>query len=150
MKYMFGLNAAFGFSASFISSYVAGSFETAALADAESKLIGALSAATSCVAAIFSLIFGILSQKKYISKGSILIIGAISFLLVALSFVVVPNPTDWGFLSLLMIYSFQGIGRATFEGTLRATFADMFPTEKEGAFANVSCMFLSAYTYHFR
>merc|ERR1712232_1069376 len=54
MKYMFGLNAAFGFSASFVSSYVAGSFETAALADDESKLIGALSAATFCVAAIFS------------------------------------------------------------------------------------------------
>jgi hypothetical protein len=31
----------------------------------------------------------------------------------------------------------QGIGRATFEGTLKATFADFFSYEKEGAFANI-------------
>jgi len=31
----------------------------------------------------------------------------------------------------------QGIGRATFEGTLKATFADFFSYEKEGAFGNI-------------
>ena len=31
----------------------------------------------------------------------------------------------------------HGIGRSTFEGTLKATFADFFPHEKEGAFANI-------------
>jgi MFS family permease len=36
-----------------------------------------------------------------------------------------------------LVYSFQGIGRATFEGTLKAIFADYFPYEKEGAFANI-------------
>merc|ERR1712071_751571 len=37
----------------------------------------------------------------------------------------------------IMVYSFQGLGRATYESTLRAEFADMFPLEKEGAFANI-------------
>jgi hypothetical protein len=31
----------------------------------------------------------------------------------------------------------HGIGRATFEGTLKSTFADYFAYEKEGAFANI-------------
>ena len=37
----------------------------------------------------------------------------------------------------LIVYSLHGVGRATFEGTLKATFADYFPYEKEGAFANI-------------
>eukprot|EP00957_Ditylum_brightwellii_P080940 6157301-Ditylum_brightwellii.AAC.1 len=31
----------------------------------------------------------------------------------------------------------MGVGRATFESTLRAVFADFFSHEKEGAFANI-------------
>jgi hypothetical protein len=38
---------------------------------------------------------------------------------------------------LSTVYLFQGIGRATFEGTLRATYADFFPDKIEGAFANI-------------
>jgi len=37
----------------------------------------------------------------------------------------------------LFVYSMHGTGRATFEGTLKATFADYFANEKEGAFANI-------------
>lgn len=36
-----------------------------------------------------------------------------------------------------MVYSLQGVGRSTFEGTLKALVADYFPYEKEGAFASV-------------
>lgn len=36
-----------------------------------------------------------------------------------------------------MVYTLQGMGRATFESTLKATFADYFSYEKEGAFANI-------------
>ena len=38
---------------------------------------------------------------------------------------------------LVLIYTLHGTGRATFEGTLKATFADYFAYEKEGAFANI-------------
>ena len=34
-------------------------------------------------------------------------------------------------------YILLGIGRATYEGTLRAVFADVFPNHKEGAFGNI-------------
>jgi MFS family permease len=39
--------------------------------------------------------------------------------------------------TLIRLSSLQGIGRATFEGTLKATFADFFSYEKEGAFGNI-------------
>jgi len=137
MKYMSGTSIAFGFSATFIASYVGGTVEPIALSDEKSAYIGVLSATTSAVAAIFSLIFGYLAQKSRIGKGPILMIGAVFFFVVGFSFVAVPNPLQWNFISILMIYIFQGIGRATFESTLRASFVDMFPMEKEGAFANI-------------
>jgi hypothetical protein len=34
-------------------------------------------------------------------------------------------------------FSLFSMGRSTFEGTLKATFADYFSYEKEGAFANI-------------
>ena len=56
---------------------------------------------------------------------------------VVLPFLIWPNAKDWGWSSLAMIYTLHGTGRATFEGTLKATFADYFAYEKEGAFANI-------------
>jgi hypothetical protein len=56
---------------------------------------------------------------------------------VALPFLLQPNLTAWTFPSLILVYSFEGVGRATFEGTLKATFADYFAYEKEGAYANI-------------
>mmetsp|Transcript_1857 Transcript_1857/g.3257 ORF Transcript_1857/g.3257 Transcript_1857/m.3257 type:complete len:147 (+) Transcript_1857:3-443(+) len=38
---------------------------------------------------------------------------------------------------LIAVYCFQGIGRSSFEGALKGTFADFFTSEKEGAFANI-------------
>ena len=37
----------------------------------------------------------------------------------------------------MKIWFYRIIIRATFEGTLKATFADYFSYEKEGAFANI-------------
>jgi MFS family permease len=129
MKYMIGLNAVFGFAAAFLNSYVNGQVVP------DSKYIGILSAWVSAVAAGMSLIFGKLALK--IGRGPILILGAMCFFGVAFPFVVQPDGSkyDWGL--LIMIYSLHGVGRATFEGTLKATFADYFSYEKEGACANI-------------
>jgi MFS family permease len=81
-----------------------------------------------------SLIFGKVPSE---GRGAILIGGAMSFLGVALPFAAVLDAREWGWKLLLLVYALQGIGRATFEGTLKATFADFFPHEKEGAFANI-------------
>lgn len=165
MKYMIGLNAAFGFSGAFLNSYVNGEVVRVALNDDESKYVGILSAMVAVVAALCSLIFGRISQQ--VGKGPILILGSIAFFFVAFPFLVAPDiSTQWGWGRLIMVYMAQGVGkkylipplalsttylliiivlfildihagRATFESTLRATFGDYFSYEKEGAFGNI-------------
>jgi MFS family permease len=135
MKYMIGLNAVFGFAAAFLNSYVNGQVVPVALSDPDSKYIGILSSWVSAVAAGMSLVFGKLAPK--IGKGPILMLGAMCFFGVVFPFVLQPDATKYGWGLLIMVYSLHGIGRATFEGTLKATFADYFPYEKEGAFANI-------------
>jgi MFS family permease len=135
MKYMIGLNAVFGFAASFLNSYVNGQVVPVALGDPDFKYIGVLTSWVSAVAAAMSLVFGRLGSR--IGKGPILILGALCFFGVVFPFVVQPDASKYGWAMLVVIYSLHGTGRATFEGTLKATFADYFSQEKEGAFANI-------------
>jgi MFS family permease len=135
MKYMVGLNAVFGFAAAFLNSYVNGQVVPVALNDPNSKYIGILSSWVSAVAAGMSLLFGRLAPT--IGKGPILVLGSLCFFGVAFPFIVQPDATRYGWGLLIMVYTLHGTGRATFEGTLKATFADYFSYEKEGAFANI-------------
>jgi MFS family permease len=134
MKYMIGLNAVFGFAAAFLNSYVNGQVVPVALDNGE-KYIGVLSSWVSAVAAGMSLVFGRLGPT--LGKGPILMLGAACFFGVVFPFVVQPDASQYGWGLLILVYSFHGVGRATFEGTLKATFADYFAYEKEGAFANI-------------
>jgi hypothetical protein len=135
MKYMIGLNAVFGFSASFLNSYVNGEVVRVVLLDEDSKYIGILTAGMAAWAALMSLVFGRLAQLT--GKGPILVLGSLCFLCVALPFVFYPEIQHWSWMPLVFVYIMQGTGRSTFEGTLKATFADYFSYEKEGAFANI-------------
>lgn len=135
MKYMIGLNAVFGFTAAFLNSYVNGQVVPEALNDPNAKYIGLLSSWVSAVAAGASLLFGRLAPIT--GKGPILIVGACCFFGVVFPFVVQPDAQKYGWTVLVMVYTLHGLGRATFEGTLKATFADYFAYEKEGAFANI-------------
>lgn len=135
MKYMIGLNAVFGFAGAFLNSFVSGEVVPVALGDTNSSYVGLLVAIHGGVAAICSLGFGHLSQT--VGKGPILVLGALSFAGVAIPFLIQPDLEKWTWGPLIMVYAFQGMGRATFEGTLKAIFADFFPYEKSGAFANI-------------
>ncbi|EEC47675.1 predicted protein [Phaeodactylum tricornutum CCAP 1055/1] len=135
MKYMIGLNAAFGFSGAFLNSFVSGEVVPMALQDSNSSYVGVLVALHGGVAALASVGFSRMAQHT--GKGPILILGAVAFALVALPFLCRPALESWNWQLLVAVYSLQGIGRATFEGTLKATFADYFSYEKEGAFANI-------------
>ena len=132
---MIGLNAVFGFTAAFLNSYINGQVVPVALNDPDSKYIGLLSSVVPMVAAGMSLLFGRISP--IIGKGPILIFGALCFGGVVLPFIVQPDAREYGWTALIAVYAFHGTGRATFEGTLRATFADYFAYENEGAFANI-------------
>eukprot|EP00537_Pseudo-nitzschia_pungens_P009128 CAMPEP_0172380280 /NCGR_PEP_ID=MMETSP1060-20121228/70356_1 /TAXON_ID=37318 /ORGANISM="Pseudo-nitzschia pungens, Strain cf. cingulata" /LENGTH=593 /DNA_ID=CAMNT_0013108033 /DNA_START=295 /DNA_END=2076 /DNA_ORIENTATION=- len=159
MKYMIGLNAVFGFVSAFLNSYVNGQVVPVALNDPDSKYIGVLNSMVSAVAASASLFFGKLTSNKngdgngngngngnnhtigfggiIGTKEAILCFGALCFGGVVLPFVVQPDAGAYGWTTLIVVYALHGLGRATFEGTLRSTFADYFSYEKEGAFANI-------------
>lgn len=136
MPYLIGLNAVFGFAYPFVNAYVNGEVVHRVLShDWNSRDVGLFSALSSAVAAVCSLMFG--NVSSWMGKGPILMGGSVSFALVAILFIVFPNLNHWGWMMLLAVYCFQGVGRATVEGSLRATFADFFPHEVEGAFANI-------------
>lgn len=133
MRCMIGLNAVFGFASPFVNAYVNGEVVRHVLSNEAS--VGLLSAMSSAVAALSGLLFG--STYFAESKGTVLVIGAVSFALVTLPFLLVPDLDHWGLAVLIAVYCFQGVGRSSFEGALKGTFADFFPSEKEGAFANI-------------
>lgn len=133
MRYMIGLNAVFGFASAFLNSYVNGEVLRVVLHDSQSRYVGLLSAWTSAVAAAMSLLFGRITRK-----GTILTFGSVCFLCVAARFLITNfNLKGWNAPWIVVVYTMHGIGRATFEGTLKASFADFFSQEKEGAFANI-------------
>lgn len=135
MRYLIGFNAAFGFTGAFVHSYVNGEVIRISLRDNRSKYVGALSAWSAVVASISSLLFDIWARAC--GKGPVMIVGALSFFGVAFPFLVLPDLSKWGFELFILVYALYGTGRAVFEGTLKAIFAEYFPNEKEGAFANM-------------
>jgi MFS family permease len=126
MKYMIGINAAFGFAGAFLNSFVNGEVVPLVLSEA---YVGLLVAIHVGAAAVCSVVFAYLA--KYTGKGPILIGGAVTFAFVALPFLVPPDRSKWTWLSISWIYVLQGIGRATFEGPFKALFAHYF-TLREG------------------
>jgi MFS family permease len=119
MKYMLGLNCAFGLAGAFLNSFVNGEVVPVVMSE---DYVGLLVAIHGGTAAIFSLIFGYLAQ--YTGKTPILIMGSICLGSVAYPFLWQPDLTQWTWISVGSIYVLAGIGRATFEGTLKAVFAD--------------------------
>ena len=154
MKYLSFVNITFGLCTAFTSSVVNGQVIRIALNDENSNYVGVFTAVTSFVAAVLSWVFGTLEwltpsstselsspvptaesslvssfirlfQCKALSKSFVLSMGAISYLIIALLFLLVPSFSSWSVPSLLLIYILLGIGRSTYEGTLRAVYADL-------------------------
>ena len=136
MKHMIGFNALFGFASAFLNSYVNGQVLPVALDDPDSKYVGILASTVSIVAAVASLLFGKLGSNER-NNSIILILGSLCFGGVVLPFLFQPDASRYGWIAILGVYCLHGIGRATFEGAWRSTFADYFSYEKEGAFANI-------------
>ena len=131
MKYMIPINAVFGLSSVFLITFVNGEVLRVSLNDDKSIYIGVLSSITSATAGVMSIVFGIVSSRG-VGNGLILVIGCLSFFMVGFLFMVIPDLEEWNLILLCLVYAFQGIGRSTFEGALKAEFALVF-TEKEGA-----------------
>jgi len=125
-------NITFGLAAAWLAGYVGENILSKAVS---SGVIGFASALTSALAAVLCQVLGTVSQTT--GKGPILMLGAVCFaLLGALS--KVGDPTEWGW-GALVFYACMGVGRAVYESTNRAIFAEYFPgpDRSPGVFANV-------------
>jgi MFS family permease len=141
-----GSNLTFGFSAAFMNGYVNEHFTTEQLGSFAAPMLAAF---TALLAAILARVYGEVGAR--IGKAPLVIVGSLSFAAIGLCFFVLSCCDGWGWW-LLVLYSLQGSGRAVFESTNKAIFADMFPTEPVGAFSNsmlqsslafAMCFFLS-------
>ncbi|KAL7466930.1 hypothetical protein ACHAXS_007201, partial [Conticribra weissflogii] len=163
MKWLSFVNITFGLCTSFTMSIVNGEVIRVALSDENSGYVGMFTAVSSIVAASLSWIFGTLEwispsvvsndsdsrppssrwaivfAKFNVSfeKETVLSLGVTSYFVIALLFLLFPVFSSWNIHSLLVIYVLLGIGRSTYEGTLRAIYADYFADETEGAYANI-------------
>lgn len=139
--WLFGLTAfTFGLAAGYLNAYVNGTL-TASNSALGAESIGALMAISSVVAASLSLLFGPLAAR--VGKGPIVAFGAIAFAAVP-SAVFAGQPcaeNDYWGTGLILLYVLQGIGRAVYESTNKAVFADNFSaSQSAGVFANVMMM----------
>ena len=137
--YLAPVNILFGLATSFSASVLSGVIIQKVLNDPNSKYVGLYTSITSLVASGASLLFGRIQSHPRLQYGKerVLTSGALSYLAIALQFIVYPNGNDWTAFTLMTSYVLLGIGRSTYEGTLRAVFADVFPNHKEGAFGNI-------------
>jgi MFS family permease len=146
MPFLVGLSAAFGFAGAFLNSFVSGQVIRLALDDVDSKFVGLFVSWAAFVAAISSLLFGRFTHDY--GKAPVMIVGNAIFIFVALPFILRPDLTSWTWQLLLLVYTFQGLGRATFESTVKATFADMYPHEKVSIMLTIKLfIFPNFFTY---
>ena len=134
MKYLVPYSLALGFGNAFVNSFVNGEVIEIALEDENNQFVGLFSAFNSAVAAAVSLMFATWFPEQ---KPLSIVMGGLACIGTALPFVIYPQREahTWG--SLFLVHGLWGIARSTYESTYKAVFADMFPTEKDGAFASL-------------
>jgi MFS family permease len=132
-------NVAFGFAAAYLGSYINPQILSKAL---DKKFIGLMTGILSGLAAVLARLLA--PVATHVGKGPVMAIGSAAFILmVLLSYIVTA---DWGW-GVVIFYILMGIGRAVYESTNKAVFADFFPGPKSvGAFANVFVFGTSAST----
>lgn len=130
-------NITFGFAASWNGGYIGRYILSPALSKTGNgaTFIGFAGAIISGIAAILSRVFGCITPC--IGKGPVVALGAVSFLMLGVLSKWVGNPVEWGW-GAIVFSVLMGFGRAVYESTNKAIFADFFPGDKAPyAFANV-------------
>lgn len=129
-----GVNVTFGFTAAYMNGYVNQEYTAPQLGTGAVTMLAAMTPAS---AAVFSYAFGIAAGR--FGKGCIVMIGATCFMLIPLLAYLAPFE-QWG-KGLVFLYLLMGAGRGVYESTNKGVFADFFPRDSVGAFAN--CMLQS-------
>lgn len=125
-------NVTFAFSAAYMNGYFSAMLAKPELGE---KAIGACASITVIVGAVASPVLA--AAGAYLDKGTILMVGALAFFCIQM-LAYLGCCGGWGWW-LVAAYVLQGVGRAVYESTNKAVFADFFKgVALEPAFAN--CM----------
>jgi len=103
--------------------------------DAQQMIVSYMSSLTSLVAAAMQIPFSRLEPR--VGKAPFMVLSYICFSIMAVFCLVVGETTLGSWYFVVPLFVLQGIGRAGFEGTNKATHADLFPEDSEAAFANI-------------
>jgi MFS family permease len=128
--YLGGITAAFSLAGAWLNAFVNGQIVPTVFGNAD--MVGGLVALHGATAAIVALLGGYYGSDY---KLRFLVAGAMCFAGMATLYIVHPNIHQWHKSTVVTLYLAQGVGRATYEGTLRAVFADYFHSAVEDAFA---------------
>lgn len=133
-------NVTFGLCAAFMNGYVNQHYvkDSPVLSAA---VIGLLTAITAGVAGASAPVFKDLSGR--FGQGAVVLLGSLCFLGIPLC-VLLGSPQNWGW-GIMILFVFQGLGRGVYESTNKVVFADFFPGNAAGAFAN--CMMQSCFAF---
>jgi len=126
------LNFAFGFAASYVAWYLNNKVGSVSVGDSNVGYLAAMIPGYAALAGVPYSYFG-----KFLGKWVMMLLGCLSFFTIGLVGYVVPKQTliDGKWAILIALYIVMGNGRAVFESTNRAVFADFFPKTSAGAFA---------------
>lgn len=132
-KYLWGFHAAFGLSGAFLNSAISAHVAPIALQDPTASYVGLLVAVHGGTAALVS---WAVVQWQCVNDGALLCTGSICLGVIAWPFLFSNDFTSWGWGSLLLLYILHGVGRATYEGTLKSILVQFFGIEnREAAFS---------------
>eukprot|EP00756_Hemistasia_phaeocysticola_P013326 Hpha_TRINITY_DN15271_c4_g12::TRINITY_DN15271_c4_g12_i1::g.67376::m.67376 len=144
---MAGMNVVFGTTTAFLSSYVTGVVVKESLGQSK---VGYLDAIVPLTAAVLSLPLTKL-QDVLNSKVPTVLLGVLSFIAVSASFTLVADPVKtlgtWSILPPMFVCF--GIGRAVWEGPVKAVFADFFIEDAQAGFSNLIFQFGGSATVTF-
>jgi len=130
------LSIAFGFSAALMNGSINGQVKT----DIGEQYVGLMCAATTLMATGMSLALRLLTPVMRNVNLTGIILGSVSFLVIAiivLGTLFTPHSVAQKMqFSIVILYTFQGIGRGAYESVNKAVYGKMYPHNSVGAYAN--------------
>mmetsp|Transcript_19057 Transcript_19057/g.48798 ORF Transcript_19057/g.48798 Transcript_19057/m.48798 type:complete len:499 (-) Transcript_19057:309-1805(-) len=125
----------FGFCAALLGDLVAHQVVPKAFPDRVATAAGCLSALVALIAALLQYPFS--QTAAHVGKAPLMISGLLAFGGLATLCLLLDVEQLAAIGTLVSCYALQGVGRACYEGTNKALYADFFPNDTEAAFSNI-------------
>jgi len=127
------INVSFGVTAGFFFSYF---YDKTVAAHRGSAAVGLVAAVGSGIVAVSAVPLSLLADG--IGKGPVVVLGSICFGIIGVAYLVVPDQVLGSWSCVFILNALMGVGRAVWENTNKAIYADFFTAdESPAAFANM-------------